>query len=71
VYNANHHYKFQILTYTDLLGAELTSPGYLNNNIRKFNVATYTLKKLVSKVDHISLHGGISETEGKIYHKDT
>ena len=71
MYNATHHYKSQILTYTVLSGAELTSPGYHNNNTRKLNVATYKLKKLVSKVDHISLHGGINETDGKIYHKET
>jgi hypothetical protein len=69
VYNANRHYKCLILAYTDLLGPELTSPGYHNKNMRKFNVATYTLSKLVAKVDHISLHGGISESKGKIYYK--
>jgi hypothetical protein len=61
------------MAYTDLIGPELTSPGYHNKSMMKFNVATYTLSKLVAKVDHISLHGGISESEGtrKIYYKET
>lgn len=71
MYNATPHYKSQILTYTDLSGAELTSAGYHNSNRRKVNVATYKLNTFVSKVDHISLHGGINESDGRMYCKET
>jgi hypothetical protein len=70
VYIATHHYKGLILTYIHrLIRCRIKSPGYCDNYTRKSNVATYKLNKLVSKVDHFSLHGGINATDGKIYCK--
>jgi hypothetical protein len=70
VYIATYHYKSRILTYMHRLIWCLINVSRIPQQHKKVKRSYAQIKKRVSK-DHISLHAGINETDGKIYYTET